>query len=104
SLRTVQRWRQGGEVKSDGRRAAAQTRTPANALTAVERAQVLAVVNRPEFADKTPHQIVPALADLGVYLASESSLYRILRAERQLAHRGRTKPASPQRPEPLVAG
>jgi putative transposase len=103
SLRSVQRWQQAGEIKEDGRRAAAQRRTPANALTAQERAQVLAVANRPEFADKAPHQIVPALADRGEYVASESSFYRILRAERQLAHRGRAKPAARQRPAPLVA-
>ena len=29
------------------------------------------------------------LADLGRYLASESTIYRVLRAERLLAHRGR---------------
>jgi putative transposase len=103
SLRTVQRWQHEGGVKADGRRAAAQARVPANALTAAERAQVLAIANRPEFADKAPHQIVPALADRGEYIASESSFYRILRAERQLAHRGRAKPATRCPPEPLVA-
>jgi putative transposase len=102
-LRTVQRWQQGGELSADRRHAAAQLRTPGNALSAEERAHVLEVANRPEFADKTPHQIVPALADLGEYVASESTFYRILRAEQQLAHRSRAKPARRQRPQPLEA-
>jgi hypothetical protein len=38
---------------------------------------------------------VPRLADAGQYLASESTMYRVLREEQQLAHRGRT--AVPQR-------
>ena len=36
--------------------------------------------------------VVPRLADAGHYVASESTIYRILRAENQLAHRGRAKP------------
>lgn len=36
--------------------------------------------------------MVPKLADKGIYIASESSLYRVLNAYQQLAHRGRTKP------------
>lgn len=103
TLRSVQRWREEGEIKVDGRKAAAQLRTPANALTPTERAQILTVVNRPEFADQSPKQIVPQLADQGEYMASESTLYRILRKEQQLAHRGKAKPATRQRPEPLVA-
>ena len=103
SVRTVQRWREAGEVQTDGRRAAAQRRTPANALSPEERAQVLVTANRPEFADRSPKQIVPLLADRGEYLASESTFYRILRAASQLARRGRAKPPTRQRPAPLVA-
>lgn len=103
TVRTVQRWREAGEVQSDGRRAAAQRRTPANALSPEERAEVLATAHRPEFADRSPKQIVPLLADRGEYLASESTFYRILRAADQLARRGRAKPPTRQRPAPLVA-
>lgn len=103
TLRSVQRWRENGVVKRDGRQAAAQLRTPANALAPDERAQLLALANRPEFADQSPKQIVPRLADQGEYLASESTLYRLLRAEDQLAHRGKAKPATRRRPEPWVA-
>lgn len=38
-----------------------------------------------------PSQIVPAPADWGLYLASESSFYRILRNTDQLRHRGKTQ-------------
>jgi putative transposase len=76
SPRTLQRWREEGEVKADGRQGAAQERTSANRLSEAERQHLLEVANRPEFASKPPSQIVPTLADQGEYLASESSFYR----------------------------
>ncbi|MFE8114737.1 IS3 family transposase, partial [Brenneria goodwinii] len=38
-----------------------------------------------------PAQIVPRLADNGIYLASESTFYRILRRHGQVHHRGRSR-------------
>ena len=52
----------------------------------------------PEFVDLAPHQIVPKLADMKIYVASESTLYRLLRAEKLNAHRGRAKPRTHRRP------
>lgn len=86
--RTVERWR-GADVGDDGR-AGPRTR-PANAFTPAERAKVLEVVNSPEYRDLPPKQVVPRLADEGRYLGSESTIYRILGAEGQAAHRGRAK-------------
>lgn len=43
-----------------------------------------------------PSQIVPRLADRGQYLASESTFYRVLRAEHQLTHRRAERPAHPR--------
>jgi putative transposase len=103
SPRTVQRWRQDGTVKADGRKAGAQGRVPVNKLTAAEREELLATANAPQFAHLAPNQIVPALADEGCYLASESSFYRVLREEKQLAHRGRAKAPTHSRPPELVA-
>ena len=103
SPRTLQRWRNGDGIREDGRRAAAQRRTPANALAQAEREHLLVVANSSEFADRTPHQIVPALADQGIYLASESTFYRVLREAKQLAHRGRAKAPVRKRPQPLKA-
>jgi hypothetical protein len=46
-----------------------------------------------------PNQIVPILADQGTFVASESSFYRVLRQEEQLAHRGKAKAPQHKRPE-----
>ena len=37
-------------------------------------------------------KIVPSLADKGIYIASESTFYRILKQEKLLAHRNKTQP------------
>jgi putative transposase len=103
SPRTLQRWREAGEVKADGRQQAGQLRVPANKLTEDERRQILAIANEAEFAHMPPSQIVPILADRGRYLASESSFYRVLREANQLAHRGKAKAPRHHRPTPLQA-
>ena len=87
SLRTVQRWR---HVGCD-RRQIAQREAPANKLSDSEREAVLHAANQPGFASLTPHQIVPKLADEGIYLASESTFYRVLKAANQQVRRGRAK-------------
>lgn len=86
--RTIQRWR--AQDIGDDRRHGPKTR-PKNKLSDAERAEVLAVVNSPAYRDKSPKQIVPLLADAGKYLASESTVYRILKEENQLEHRSRAK-------------
>lgn len=89
SLRTYQRWTRDDDVlTSDGRKHAARV-APANRLSDDERAQLLSVANSAEFASLPPSQIVPALADRGEYLASESTFYRVLKASSQQHHRGR---------------
>jgi putative transposase len=107
SERTLQRWRREGAIKGDGRsrehRAEGNVRTPANRLSRQEQEAVLAVANEPRFASLSPHQIVPALADEGCYLASESTFYRLLRDADQLARRGRPKAPARVRPQPLEA-
>ncbi len=89
--RTFQRWFCDGQLKPDGRPSALRPE-PANKLTENERAQVLRVCSEAEFASLPPSRIVPMLADRGIYLASESTFYRILKAENQLHHRGNSKP------------
>lgn len=95
SPRTVQRWQVGGTVRSDQR--PLRQYEPPHKLTAAERAEVLAVANSPEFGHLPPSQIVPRLADQGRYLASESTFYRVLKAEGQLAHRRSERPARTHR-------
>ena len=89
-VRTCQRWTKDGVVKSDGRLEAARPK-PRNQLTPKERARVLAVINSDIYKDLPPSQIVPALADKGEYIASESSFYRIMHDDKQQQHRGRSK-------------
>jgi putative transposase len=54
-------------------------RAQPGALSAAERAQVLAVLHSDRFVDAAPAQVWATLLDEGVYLASESTFYRLLR-------------------------
>ena len=91
-LRTFQRWRGGdGQVQTDCRPEAIRPR-PAHALTEAERARMVELANAPRFASTPPARIVPALADEGVYLASEASFHRVLREHGQMRRRGRARP------------
>ncbi len=88
-LRTYRRWIKGdGQVQQD-RRPEAVRPEPKNKLTDEEIAEILTACNQPEYASLPPSQIVPKLADKGIYLASESSFYRVLHAHNQVHHRGR---------------
>jgi len=100
--RTLQRWNQFGEIKEDGRKT--REFIPPNKLTEAERDRVLSVANSDEFKHMAPHQIVPILAERGDYIASESSFYRILKAENQLAHRHKSRvPTSRNKPKALTS-
>lgn len=94
SLRTYQRWtREAGTDSKDGRKGARQV-PPANKLSDEERARILVLVNSTEFASQPPSQIVPTLVDRGEYVASESTIYRVMKAAAQQHHRGRAKKPS----------
>ena len=99
--RTLQRWRQYGELLDDAR--STRSYVPANKLSDQEREQILAVANSKEFAPLPPSQIVPQLADRGEYIASESTFYRVLREAGQLKHRQASRPAAAHKPRPLEA-
>jgi len=88
SAKTYQRWCLTINVE-DGRLLSRQT--PPNKLSDLERQRLLKVANKPEYANLPPSKIVPKLADKGVYLASESTFYRVLKAEKQLSHRQKSK-------------
>ena len=93
-LRTLQRWNASdGLVRGDGRPLAVRP-IPGHALSEVERVHLLA----PRFAAVPPARIVPMLADEGIYLASESTFSRVLKAQGQTAHRGRAKAPKAVRP------
>ena len=97
-VRTLQRWKAGDGLQAGDGRPEAVRPPSAKALSAQERREVLAIANEPRFADLPPARIVPMLADEGVYVASESTFHRILRAEGQNAHRGRARAPRKMRP------
>ena len=102
SERTYFRWK--GEYEKtgackDGRPEAAKP-APANKLSPEERETILTTVNEPEFASMPPTEIVPSLADKGIYIGSESTIYRVLRDAKMQNHRGRAD--SPERHRPTT--
>ena len=97
SDRTLRRWTKGGQVHAD-QRPLVQRPEPRNKLSQDECATVPSICNSEEFSSLPPSRIVPGLADQGRYLASESSFYRILRADGQQHHRGRAKPPVQRKP------
>lgn len=69
------------------------------ALSDAERAEVLEVLHSERFVDTAPAQVYATLLDEGVYLASEATMYRLLRARgetgdrrRHATHPARVKP------------
>ena len=74
--------------------------TPARALTAPERQQVLVVLHSERFLDVSPEETYATLLDEGTYLCSTRTMYRILAAHHggvrerrdQLTHPGYAKP------------
>ncbi len=88
SIRTYQRWLDPNTPDEDQRPLAVRP-MPSHKLTPEEKAKILEIVNKPENASKPPSQIVPALADQGQYIASESSFYRVMHEAGEQNHRGR---------------
>jgi transposase InsO family protein len=84
SARTIERWR--GQPGTDDRRCGPRRR-PRNALTSAEEAQLLAVMMSARYGNVPPKQLVPRLADQGMYLASESTMYRLQKRVGLGAHR-----------------
>jgi len=99
--KTLQRWKKGGN-QQDGRIDAKHK--PKNKLSGMERQRIINACNKPEHANLSPSKLVPTLADQGIYLASESTIYRILKEEKLLNHRLKSKPGKKiKKPEALVA-
>ena len=90
SQRTYQRWTRNEGVKVDGRPGAERSE-PTNKLNNDERQLILETCNQEAYRSLPPSQIVPVLADAGIYVASEASFYRVLRQANQLHHRGKAQ-------------
>ena len=69
--RTLRRWKAGDGLLQGDRRPDADRPIPSYALSEAERAQIVEIANEPRFTDAPPSRIVPALADEGIYIASE---------------------------------
>jgi len=81
-------------------------RTPARqprALDEVERKEVLRVLHEPDHVDEAPATVYAQLLDEGIYLASTSTMYRILRAEGEVSERRRQATHPPAIKPELVA-
>jgi transposase InsO family protein len=103
ATRTLRRW--GLMIRAQGfscdqRKGA--SRYVMHRLSKEERERVLSTVNDPRFADLTPGQIVAILAEEEVYVGSESTIYRIMRQEGLLNHRGRSRPPREPREPPVL--
>ena len=94
SVRTYQRWTYEGGVTED-QRPMADRPTPSKKYSPDERQAMAALCNDPEYRSRPPAFIVADQLDQGHYVASESTLYRVLREQGQVHHRGRQK--APQR-------
>lgn len=97
-MKTFKRWMNEVEDKRKG-----PLTVPSNKLSKEEVEEIVRVSTLKKYMDLPPSQIVPLLADEGIYLASESTFYKILKENRLLEHRGKSKPQSLNRPAPLVA-
>ena len=99
SDRTVARWIE-GRIQ-DMRKG--PMNPPSNALSQTEKDLVIKVANSLEYANLPPGQIVPRLADQGIYIASESTFYRLLKEKGLLEHRSKSQPGKHLKPPPLIA-
>ena len=102
SVRTYERWVSDDGIKED-QRPYMQRPTPKNKLTEEERQEVIETTKKEEFVDLPLSQIVPRLADDSIYIASESTFYRILREEKMQQNRGRSKRPEMKLPESYLA-
>ena len=96
--RTIQRWRKNDGLTRGDQRPDAIRSAPSHALTEEERKRIVEMANEPRFAETPPARVVPVLADEGIYIASESSFHRVLRAHGQMNRRGCARPPRPSRP------
>jgi putative transposase len=98
NIKTYKRWDFDIQDKRKGPHTA-----PANKLTLEEKQEIISIATTKMYMDFSPSQIVPLLADKGIYLACESSFYKVLKENNLLEHRGKSKPRCNKKPAPLVA-
>lgn len=101
SPRTLTRWQAGLDGPAAGdKRSTAPRPKQANQLTPEERQEIIEICTSPRFASLPPAQIVATLMDEGIYVASESSFYRVLADHKLNKHRGRARKPAATKPRP----
>ncbi|HKK63777.1 MAG TPA: IS3 family transposase, partial [Bacteroidales bacterium] len=88
SVPTFRRWSAGDLTD---RRKGAIKQIPRK-LTAEEEQSIVDICCSKEYKDDNPYKIHASLLNKGIYIASISSFYRILRKRGLLSHRGNTRP------------
>lgn len=100
SDRTIQRWNKFGV---NDKRKGAKKHIPRK-LTKKESKQIYQTACNTEYKDMNPHEIYNSLLDNGIYMASASSFYRILREQKAITHRTESKEGtSRKKPDELKA-
>lgn len=97
----MQRWRQQENGGADQRHG--PNTVPGNKLSQQEERRMLRTLTSPEYRDLSPRQVIPALAEQGVYIASEATAYRLLHKHAMQKHRANKRPPTKKKPEELVA-
>lgn len=90
SVSTFERWRRG---KYLDQRKGAPKFVPRK-LTEKEKENIINISCNEEYKDLNPYKIHASLLDKGVYIASTSSFYRVLRESGLIHHRGNTRPGT----------
>ena len=96
----MQRWE---EQEGQGDQRKGPDSPAAHAYSEEEQQAILNRINQPDYAHLTPAQIVCKEADQGRYLASERTIYRILKKHGQDTHRHRSKERQPRKKPSLLA-
>ena len=96
STATYRRWQAG---KISDKRKGAEKDVPRK-LTDSERKEIIEISCDKKHRDMNPYEIHANLLDKGIYVASISSFYRVLKESGLLKHRGNTRPAYKQQRPP----
>lgn len=90
STRTIKRW----SDSPDGDNRSSVKKEPANKMSEKEEEQIVSICCGERFRNTAPNEIVAILAEEGTYIASESTMYRVLRKRSLLKHRTESKPGT----------
>ncbi|MBN2884529.1 IS3 family transposase [Patescibacteria group bacterium] len=96
STTTFDRWQAGSII--DSRKGS--FKSIPQKLTESEEKQIIEICCSNEYKDSNPYKILADLLDKGIYIASESTFYRVLRKNSLVNHRGNSRPTNKRNPPP----